>query len=189
MCTVIGPAGMGKTRLIAELLAQVEGQARVVRGRCLSYGEGITYWPAIEIVRQAVEVGDDASVEEVEARLAALVGGTDSAERVAARLCELMGLRPPAATAEEMVWAFRKLLEASSRVQPLVVVFDDIHWAEPALLDLIDHVAESGQRHRGSSWSAQPGRICWRTGPGGGAANPTRPACCWMVSVMTPATS
>ena len=51
LCTVIGPAGIGKTRLIAELLAQVEGQARVVRGRCLSYGEGITYWPAIEIVR------------------------------------------------------------------------------------------------------------------------------------------
>ncbi|HEY7003318.1 MAG TPA: adenylate/guanylate cyclase domain-containing protein [Gaiellaceae bacterium] len=127
LCTVVGAAGVGKTRLTAELARCVGGEATVIGGRCLSYGEGITYWPLVDIVRQAEE----------HFTLAELVP-----ERALALVAGLVGRGEAAANAEESFWAVRKLFEALAGERPLVVVFDDVHWAEPTLLDLIEHVLE-----------------------------------------------
>ena len=117
--TILGSAGVGKSRLAAEFLAGFE--ARVVRGRCLSYGEGITYWPVVEIVKQ----------------LATLPEGD-----AARPLQSLLGETDQPASAEEIAWGFRKLLEQEARAHSLVVVFDDLHWAEETLFDLVEHVAD-----------------------------------------------
>jgi class 3 adenylate cyclase/tetratricopeptide (TPR) repeat protein len=117
--TVLGSAGVGKSRLAAEFLAGPE--TRMVRGRCLSYGEGITYWPVVEILKQL---------------------GTLPEGDAARPLRSLLGETELAASAEEIAWGFRKLLEQEAQQQPLVCVLDDLHWAEEMLLDLVEHVAD-----------------------------------------------
>ncbi len=117
--TILGSAGVGKSRLTEEFLRTLDG-ATVVRGRCLSYGEGITYWPVTEVLKQLVR---------------------DSAETEGA-LASILGDDSAASTPEEIAWAFRKLLESRAAERPLVVVFDDAHWGEPAFLDLVEHVAD-----------------------------------------------
>jgi class 3 adenylate cyclase len=126
LATVVGPPGIGKSRLARELLSRE--QARVLVGRCLSYGEGITYWPLAEIASQ---IGD--------VRVA--LTGTDDVELAALRVGVALGSSEGTASPEEIAWGFRKLFEALARARPLIVVFDDIHWAEPAFLDLIEYVA------------------------------------------------
>ena len=116
LVTVVGDAGVGKSRLVAEALAVAE--ARVTRGRCLSYGEGITYWPVVEVVKQ----------------LAVL----PSNHLAAAALRSLLGESDVAASGDEIAWAFRKLLEEQA---PLVVVFDDIQSGEETFLDLVESTA------------------------------------------------
>jgi class 3 adenylate cyclase/tetratricopeptide (TPR) repeat protein len=133
LCTIVGPAGIGKTRLARELLAEVGDAATVAVGRCLSYGEGITYHPLIEIVRQLA--GDDP-----EAGIAELMGPGEESELVARRMRGLVGLSDETAPAEETFWAVRKVLEAAAAERPLIVGFDDLHWAEPLLLDLIEYL-------------------------------------------------
>jgi DNA-binding SARP family transcriptional activator len=132
--TVLGEAGIGKTRLANELAASVADEARVLVGRCVSYGEGATWLPLAEIVRAVVP---DAS----EAGIAALLGDEDDARLVARRVRELLGLEEGAPPAGEGFWAVRRLLEALARERPLLVVLEDIHWAEPTLLDLVEHLA------------------------------------------------
>ena len=116
--TILGAAGVGKSRLTAEFLGSLD-DVPVVRGRCLSYGEGITYWPVVETVLQ--------------------LGRRPSDPRAAAAIASLLGESEEPAAADEIAWAFRKLLEESA---PVVCVFDDLHWAEPTFLDLVDHVAD-----------------------------------------------
>ena len=122
--TVLGSAGVGKSRLTAEFIGSVDG-ARVVRGRCLPYGEGITYWPVIEVLKQLPPARE---LDLDPAALGAIEG--------------LLGDEPSVSATEEIPWALRKLFESAAASAPLVVVFDDIHWAEPAFLDLIEHVAD-----------------------------------------------
>jgi hypothetical protein len=117
--TILGSAGVGKSRLAAEFLAAVE--ARVLRGRCLSYGEGITYWPVVEVLKQ----------------LRTLPEGDASRP-----LRSVLGEPGLAASAEEIAWGFRKLLEQEAQVQPLICVLDDLHWGEETPLDLVEHVAD-----------------------------------------------
>ncbi len=116
LVTVVGDAGVGKSRLVAEALDSLD--ARVVRGRCLPYGEGITYWPVIEVVKQ----------------LAALP--SDPAAAVAVR--SLLGESDQGTSADQIAWAFRKLLVEQA---PLVVVLDDIQWGEETFLDLVEAAA------------------------------------------------
>ncbi|MGA9715394.1 MAG: adenylate/guanylate cyclase domain-containing protein [Aeromicrobium sp.] len=141
MVTVLAQAGMGKSRLTHEFAAAVEPQAQVLRGRCLSYGRGITYWPLIEIVRQAASISDDDPPGLALAKLSTLAGDDAVAERVAS----VMGLQDAQFPVEEIKWGARKLLERVADQRPLVVIFDDIHWAELTLLELIEHLAESAE--------------------------------------------
>jgi tetratricopeptide (TPR) repeat protein len=118
--TVLGSAGVGKSRLAGEFLSRID--ATIVRGRCLSYGEGVTYWPAVEVVKQL-----DARPEE---------------DRAAAAVTALLRESDGAATASEIAWGVRRTLERAAQDRPLVVVWDDLQWAEEAFLDLVEHVAD-----------------------------------------------
>jgi class 3 adenylate cyclase/tetratricopeptide (TPR) repeat protein len=144
LVTVLGAAGVGKSRLVNELVDEVGDRATVLRGRCLSYGEGVTYWPLAEVVREALGVDGQRFAEESIAAIAATLDGEDRAELIAERIAETLGVGSPGAgKVEETFWAARKLFEALARRRPLVVVFDDLHWAEPTFLDLVEHVADS----------------------------------------------
>jgi class 3 adenylate cyclase len=117
--TVLGSAGVGKSRLAAEFLGDLD--SHVVRGRCLSYGDGITYWPVVEILKQL---------------------GTLPEGDAARPLRSLLGESAVPADAGEIAWGFRKLLEQEAQKQSLICVLDDLHWAEETLLDLVEHVAD-----------------------------------------------
>ncbi|MGH2922141.1 MAG: ATP-binding protein, partial [Gaiellaceae bacterium] len=133
--TVLGAAGVGKSRLLAEFLEQLGDQATVVQGHCLPYGEGITFWPVLEIVRRLY--GDD-PVPMITARLA----GDENAGLIAKRVAAVVGLNAEASAGEETFWAVRKLFEAHARERPLLAVFDDIQWGEPTFLDLVEHLTD-----------------------------------------------
>ena len=135
--SVAGPAGIGKSRLVGALLDRVRGEATTAVGRCLPYGEGITYWPVAEIVRELAGAPTQHAV-------ATLIDGSSSSEEtdlIAARLARATGFVRGTVSVEETQWAVRKLMERIAADGPLVVVFEDIHWAEQSLLELIDHVA------------------------------------------------
>jgi class 3 adenylate cyclase/tetratricopeptide (TPR) repeat protein len=118
LVTVIGDAGVGKSRLVAEAIDSL--QATIVRGRCLPYGEGITYWPVVEVLKQLDTMPpDDAAA----AAIRALLGETDAPT-----------------SADEIAWAFRKTLEHAAAEELVVVVFDDIQWGESTFHDLVEHV-------------------------------------------------
>jgi predicted ATPase/DNA-binding SARP family transcriptional activator len=139
--TVLGAAGVGKSRLVDEFLGQVDG-ARLCRGRCLPYGEGITYWPVLEIVREAVGIEDGDSAERVLLRLTTTLADADDARTVTRNLGELIGLSDGVLAAQDAFTAVRVLIETIARDQPSIVVFDDIHWGESIFLDLVEHLAE-----------------------------------------------
>ncbi len=130
LATIVGPPGIGKSRLARELIQG--SRARVLIGRCLSYGEGITYWPLSEVVSQ---VGD----------LRSALGDDSDSELAASRIAAAVGTAEAAASSEEIAWGFRKLFEAIARTEPLIVVLDDLNWAEPTLLDLIEYVSTFAQ--------------------------------------------
>jgi class 3 adenylate cyclase/tetratricopeptide (TPR) repeat protein len=139
--TILGSAGVGKSRLVAEFLGVIRDRARVVRGRCLPYGEGITYWAVAEIVRQATGIEEGDTAETAIERIDRFVAGMPEAPAIGRGLVGLIGLEASAAQ-EELVWAFRRALEHVADEGPLVVLIDDIHWAEPTLLDLIESLAD-----------------------------------------------
>jgi class 3 adenylate cyclase/tetratricopeptide (TPR) repeat protein len=141
LATVIGEAGVGKTRLVAELLRRIGDRANVGEGRCLSYGEGITYWPLSQAIRQLASI-DDADTRDVALRkLAALSQGSVDAAGVVARVSSAIGLAQAPFSKEEVAWGFRKLVEHIAADQPLVVILDDIQWAEPTLVEAVTSMA------------------------------------------------
>ncbi len=160
--TVLGAAGVGKSRLTAEFLSSID--ATVLRGRCLSYGEGITYWPVITIVKQLLDAQGGSAAAELMER--------DS--NVAAAIRTLLGEQTAATSSTEIAWAVRKLLESAADVRPMVVVFDDVHWGEPTLFDLIEHI---GDLSRGVAMLVlclgRPELLDRRAGWGGGKLNAT----------------
>jgi class 3 adenylate cyclase/tetratricopeptide (TPR) repeat protein len=142
MFTVLGAAGVGKSRLANEVLSSLSGKARVLIGHCTPYGEGNTFWPLTELVRQAASISRRLPAEEARGRLVALLKEEPEAEMVADRIGAATGIAEGDASGEETFWAVRKLLEAMAQEQPLVVGFDDLQWAEPTFLDLIDYLAD-----------------------------------------------
>jgi DNA-binding SARP family transcriptional activator len=129
--TAIGPAGMGKSRLALELIAAIGDDATVLIGACPSYGEGVTYRPLAEIVRQ---LGGAERVTELVGELAPMV-------------LAAVGMHDGAAQTEETFWAVRRMFERLAAGRPLVVVFEDIHWAEPTLLDLLEYLVVFSSGH------------------------------------------
>ena len=142
LVALLGAAGVGKSRLAAEALRDIGDRATVLSGSCLSYGQGITFWPVLEMVQQATGITDEDSPERGKEKIAAALGEDESAELVANRVAELIGLAEAGSAAEEGFWGVRKLLETLARRRPLVVFFDDLHWAEPTLLDLIEYLTD-----------------------------------------------
>src|SRR5438067_2496168 len=131
LVTLVGPAGIGKSRLAAELCAGLRDQARAVSGRCLPYGDGITFWPLVQIIGA---LGSEEGVREI-------LAGTEDADLVAERVLSAIGSTSKLAPGSEMFWAVRRLFEELAREQPVVVMFEDIHWAAPTLLDLLEYLA------------------------------------------------
>jgi len=136
--TILGDAGVGKSRLIREFVASLGGAARVLRGRVLSYGEGITFWPLGEIAREAAAISIDEPATSALGKLRDLVGE----EAIVERLASAIGLSAEQLPLTELFWGTRRFLELLAAEQPLVVVVDDVHWAEPAFLDLLEHLTD-----------------------------------------------
>jgi class 3 adenylate cyclase/tetratricopeptide (TPR) repeat protein len=137
--TIYGEAGVGKSRLAREFVDSLEG-ATVLIGRCLPYGEGITYWSLAEMVKTVAGISDDDPLEEAFEKL------KDHCEDEA--VADLLGLASGVLEAldgdrypQEIAWAARAFVEKLAETQPVVLAFEDIHWAEEPLLDLIEHLA------------------------------------------------
>jgi class 3 adenylate cyclase/tetratricopeptide (TPR) repeat protein len=170
--TILGPAGIGKSRLVREFGSRIDPGALLLTGRCLSYGEGITLWPITEMAIQAAEIEEGDPPEQARAALRAALGDAPDAEAIASQLGDLLGIGGTGPV--EASWAIRRFLEALSRERPVVAVLDDIHWAESTLLEVIEHVAD---------WSrdapilllcmARPELLEERPGWGGGKRNAT----------------
>ena len=139
--TVLGPAGIGKSRLVGGLVESAT-ETLSLRGQCLPYGSGITYWPLTSVVREAAGLDTGIGVDEAFARIRALLGDDPDADLVTDRLAAATGLGSSGAPAEEIFWAVRRLIETLARERPLILAFDDIHWAEPTFLDLVLHLAD-----------------------------------------------
>jgi len=141
--TLLGPAGVGKSRLVDEFRATLGDEARSAYGRCLAYGRGITFWPVTEALRSAASLSETDSAERALARLSELLTGEAEADRIAAVVGELLGLESRVHAPDEAFWAARKVFESVARTdRPLILVLDDVHWGEPAFLDLVEHLAE-----------------------------------------------
>jgi len=142
VATIVGDAGAGKSRLATELVATVGDRAQTLWGRCLPYGEGITFWPIAEVVREAAAIGETESPEQARAKVSALSAGAEDGDVVADRVAAAIGLgETGAGDLRETFWAIRRLLEELALDTPLVLVFEDVHWAEPTFLDLLRYVA------------------------------------------------
>jgi DNA-binding SARP family transcriptional activator len=136
LVTVIGEAGIGKTRLVYEIERRHGHEMTVLTGRCLPYGEGITFWPLREVIRQASGGHDSPD------KIKALLDGQPDAAEVAARLSLALGPgNQGRLDGAEIFWAARRLLETLARSRPLLVVFEDLHWAESTFLDLVESLA------------------------------------------------
>jgi class 3 adenylate cyclase/tetratricopeptide (TPR) repeat protein len=142
LVTIFGAPGVGKSRLTMELLSRLGSGPRVVTGRCLPYGEGITFWPIVEVLRDAAGVSDADSPEEARPKIMGLLEATEDAALIGERLAALLGLSDVTPGIQETFWAVRKLFEELAARRPLVVLFDDIHWGEPTFLDLLEYLVD-----------------------------------------------
>jgi class 3 adenylate cyclase/tetratricopeptide (TPR) repeat protein len=160
--TVLGPAGIGKSRLVLEFV-ESQRDAIVLRGRCLAYGDGITYFPLVEILEQVATDGDIGHV----------IAAAPEAPGLLNTVSTAIGLADEEVVSREDTFrAVRRLFETLAAGSPLILIFDDVHWAEQTLLDLVDHIAD---------WSreapilllcmARPEFLDSRPGWGGGKMN------------------
>ena len=153
--TLLGEPGVGKSRLVGEVLARLRDESVLLRGRCLPYGAGITYWPLMEILRaQAGIAGTDdraSALANLDAHLAQVLPSSADLQPVRARLLVLLGLESPAVALPdvspdrvhaEIGWALRRYLEALTATRTAVIVIDDLQWAEPALIEVIDGILD-----------------------------------------------
>jgi predicted ATPase len=178
LVTILGLAGVGKSRLVHEFLGKIGTQATAIRGHCLSYGDAISYWPLAEALRSAAGIQPDDTAETALERLRALAVGLPQAQLVTERVAAAIGLGPADGSApvdaQETYSAFRRLFEGMALRRPLVAVFDDVHWGTPTFLDLLEHIID---------WSrdapilllaiARPELLEARPGWGGGKLNAT----------------
>lgn len=136
LLTVLGDPGIGKSRLAAELAGELAAEASVLVGRCLSYGQGISFWPLREALTQAA--GDESRDA-----VRGLLDGADDADAVADIVASTLGLGMAESVGEQVQWAFRRLFELLGSRRPTLLVIEDVHWAEEPLLDLVENLIES----------------------------------------------
>jgi class 3 adenylate cyclase len=142
LVTVLGPPGIGKSRLVSEFLSTIADRADVAQGRCVSYGQGIAYWPLVQALRHALRLSGTESDEITRHALEQALGDGDDREPVVELLLPLLGKVGDPGSNEQTVWAVRRLLEELASRRPLVLSIDDLHWAEPTLLDLLERVRD-----------------------------------------------
>jgi class 3 adenylate cyclase/tetratricopeptide (TPR) repeat protein len=145
LITVVGDAGVGKSRLIREFAAAARAQARLVRGRCLPYGDGITFWPLAEVVREAAGITSEDSPRVATRRIDLLLqrAGAQDREAITERVAAAINLSPAQFPVAELMWGGRRLLETLAAEFPVVMLVDDIHLAEATFLDFLDQLLES----------------------------------------------
>jgi class 3 adenylate cyclase/tetratricopeptide (TPR) repeat protein len=175
LVTVLGTAGVGKSRLIQEFIGGLGDEGSVLRGRCLPYGEGITYWPLAEVVSDMTGAGGHGPAEQSVPVIADQLADEPKADLIVAGVAEALGIEgSQGGTSEKIFWSVRRLFEAVARRRPLVVVFDDLQWAEPTFLDLVEHVADlSRDAPMVMLCMARPELLDARPGWGGGKLNAT----------------
>jgi class 3 adenylate cyclase/tetratricopeptide (TPR) repeat protein len=169
--TIYGEPGVGKSRLVREFVDSVDG-ASVLKGRCLPYGEGVTYWPLAEMIKSAVGITDDEPLEEAFEKLRACCEDDAVADLIglASGLLEAVeGDRSP----QEIAWAAREVMHTLAEVQPLILFFEDIHWAEEPMFDLVEHLADWVRAPLLILCLARPDLLDVRPGWGGGRVRST----------------
>ena len=185
--TIYGEPGVGKSRLTHEFVRWAEAlddAPMVVRGRCLPYGDGITYWPLAEILRGVVGIADtDApavALEKIRSLRETFVGGAPDPERAAAALAFTTGLEDPGLplsdvepkqVRQEMHAAWRTFFSNLAASRPVIAVVEDIHWADPAMLDLLEELADRVEGGVSFICPSRPELAGHRPGWGGGKRN------------------
>jgi class 3 adenylate cyclase/tetratricopeptide (TPR) repeat protein len=153
LVTIAGEPGVGKTRLLFELRQWIDDREELVwwrQGRCLPYGDGITFWALGEAIKSQARILESDVPSSVEAKLAtaidAVVEEPSEREWMRARLSPLVGLRPmeteSGVAREEAFTAWRRFLEGLATIRPLVLLFEDVHWADSAMLEFIEHLVD-----------------------------------------------
>jgi predicted ATPase/class 3 adenylate cyclase len=175
LLTVLGEAGVGKSRLVSEVAGSFPSGTIVARGRCLPYGDAITYWPLADIVREIARAAVGDPSKQPAAAIAEILAGHDKAKLIAERVAELLGFgEGEPGTREETFWAVRRLFEVLARERPLVIVVDDLHWAEQTFLDLIEHLVDVSHGYPIMVvGTARPELLDTRPGWGNGKPNAT----------------
>lgn len=168
LVSIIGPPGVGKSRLVAEFLDATHLDAQALIGRCLSYGKDITFWPIAEIVRQGSGIGEAELVADAMAKIAQTLQGAPEPEFIGEQLATVLGISEAAPVPDEIFWSIRMYLETVASKRPLVVVFEDLHWGEETLLDLIEHLAAWTKEAVLFICTARPELVERRPGWGGG---------------------
>jgi tetratricopeptide (TPR) repeat protein len=169
--TIYGEPGVGKSRLAREFLDGVE-RASCLMGRALPYGEGVTYWPLAEMVKAAAGISDDDPLEEAFEKLRECCA-EDSIADVLGLAAGLMEALDGERSQQEIAWAAREVMERIADVQPLILLFEDIHWAEAPLLDLVEHLADFVRAPLLIVCLARPELLDTRPGWGGGRVRST----------------
>jgi class 3 adenylate cyclase/tetratricopeptide (TPR) repeat protein len=139
LVTIVADAGVGKTRLTQEFARRLGDDALTLEGRCLPYGDGITFWPLAEALKSEAGILDDDTLDDARTKLRSVVGeaGDDVAQRIAA----MVGLGEDPFPVEELFWGVRRLITTRARERPVVLLVQDIHLAEPTLLELLRNLA------------------------------------------------
>ena len=156
VATVVGEAGVGKSYLVDAFQREVRAATTVLRGRCLPYGDGITFWPLVEIIRAAAGIVDDDSPDDAIDKIGATLEGVPAAVEIRDRLASVAGLSAARFPVTEIFWGARKFLEALSTRRPVVVCLEDVHNAEETFLDLLEHLLRTPRRRSPRSSSSPP---------------------------------
>jgi len=145
LVTIVGEPGLGKSRLIAELFGHLDSRPELVtwrQGRCLPYGDGITFWALGEIVKAHAGILETDAPDVALARLEAVLPDTDDRGWLKQRLLPLLGIEASSrADQGELFAAWCRYLESVAQRCPTVLVFEDLHWADPAFLGFLEHLA------------------------------------------------